>query len=152
KGWLLLCVPPDGVLSPQETGRILRELQPAFETPPEAYNPYFIRALVTTTVGNWWDAQDDLKKCKEHLHEGELPSDVTIHNEWYIRASGPPTEFLDYTQVLLDTLPLMPDVRIRLGEEVIRLLQDPEILKRDDLSQDTARVKLGLTHQRLAKL
>jgi serine/threonine protein kinase len=152
KAWLNIGSQPDGVLTPGEVGRILRELQPAFETPPESFNPYFVRALLTAAAGNWSDARDDLQQCKRWLPEGEVPSDNPVHNNWCARANASPTEFLDYTQTVLETLPLMPDIRIRLGEEVVRNLLDPEIIKRDDINTDMARFKMGQTLFRLARL
>jgi len=155
KGWLTLHHPPDSVLGPSEVGRALRELQAVFETPPDAFNPYFVRALLQAAVGYWgWDetARADLLQCQRRLPPDKLPTDVAVYNQWFRRARGSPTEYLDATQQVLDTLPLTGDVRIRLAEEVLRLLGDPEIVKRDRLDDSTVRVKRGVTHLRAARL
>jgi tetratricopeptide (TPR) repeat protein len=150
--WLTMLNQPDGLLSPDETGRILKDLQPVFATPPEAFNPYFVRALVLAAAGRWWDAREDLQQCRQRLGQDRYPSDVPVHNEWFGRSTAAPTEYLDYTQSLLDTMPVPGDVRIRLGEEVLVMLGDAETVKRDGLDEEMVRTKLGWTHFRLARL
>src|SRR5262249_51392411 len=57
KAWLRLRNPPDGVLTADEVAAIRADLEPIFETPPEDFNPYFVRALLKTVSGNWDDAR-----------------------------------------------------------------------------------------------
>ena len=155
KGWLTLHHPADGILGPSEIGRALRELQAAFETPPDAFNAFFVRALLHAAVGHWdWDeaARADLLQCQRRLQPDKLPTDVAVYNQWFRRAAGSPTEYLDATQQVLDALPLTGETRIRLAEEVLRLFGDPEIVKRDRLDDSTLRAKRGLTHLRAARL
>src|SRR5262249_23654745 len=71
---------------------------------------------------------------------------------WFNRSGASQTEYLDYTQVLLESMPVPVGRRIRLGEEVLRLLADPEVLKRDGIDEESARVKKAWTNYRLARL
>jgi tetratricopeptide (TPR) repeat protein len=152
KAWLALRTERDSVLMGEDVGRILRELDPVFETPPDTFNPYFVRAILQAAGGRWWEARADLQQCQRRLGAGRMPSDVPVHNEWFNRASASQTEYLDYTQTLLDGMPIPPGRRIRLCEEVLKLLADPEVLKRDGLDEEAAKVKKGWTNYRLARL
>jgi tetratricopeptide (TPR) repeat protein len=152
KAWLALRTERDNVLTGEDVGRILRELDPVFATPPDTFNPYFVRALLQAAGGRWWEARADLQQCQRRLAAGRLPSEVPVHNEWFGRANAAPTEYLDYTQTLLDGLPVPPGRRIRLAEEVLKLLADPEALKRDGLDEGAARTKRGWTNYRLARM
>src|SRR5262249_24036441 len=56
KAWFSLQVPADeGILTAEEVNRILSNLQPAFDTPPDDHNAYLIRALVYAAAGRWED-------------------------------------------------------------------------------------------------
>src|SRR5207244_3334622 len=53
KAWLEMHDPPDGVLGAEAIVRILNDLHPVFETPPEMFNPYFVRALLEAAQGKY---------------------------------------------------------------------------------------------------
>jgi hypothetical protein len=151
RAWLNIQDPPDGALSSREIERIIRELEPAFETPPEDFNPYFVHALLHACAGDWEAARTDLRQCGRKLGKDRLPAAVATQSEWFNRAGGPATEFFYYTQEVLGELPVPVDVRIRLGEEVLKRLGDAPLMEQEGLDQAKVRNMTGLTHQRLAR-
>jgi tetratricopeptide (TPR) repeat protein/predicted Ser/Thr protein kinase len=152
RAWLSMHDLPSNILNAREVERILTDLQPTFETPPDTFNAYFVHALLQAAGGQYGAARSDLQQCERRLGSGRMPSDNQVHNEWFARANASTTEYLDYTQTLLDQLNVPGGRRILLGEEVLKLLADPEIAKRDNLDENAIRTKKGWTHHRLARL
>jgi predicted Ser/Thr protein kinase len=154
RAWMRMHDLPEGVLNAQAAGRILSDMQPVFETPPDTFNPYFVRALLEAALGQWSEARADLQQCQRRLGPDRAPSDNKVHNEWFARARADvtATEYLDYCQTLLDNMPVPAGRRIILGDEVLKRLNDPEIVKNDSLDETMVRTKKGWTHYRLARL
>jgi hypothetical protein len=152
QAWLAMHNLREGLLNADEISRIMRNLEPAFETTPDTFNPYFLRAILYAAGGRISEARGDLRQCQDHLGDGRVPSDVQVYNEWCARAKAdvPFIEFLDYTQTLLDTLPVPPGRRMRLAEDILKALADPEAIK--GLDENMLRTKKGWTNHRLAKL
>ena len=73
--WLQLQSPPDGELSPALAGQVLQHLEPAFETPPEEFSLYLVRALTHAAIGHWHEARRDLLDGKTTVQERNLAPD-----------------------------------------------------------------------------
>jgi tetratricopeptide (TPR) repeat protein len=152
KAWLRLQAPPEEVVTAEEVDRILHELQPAFETPPEDYNAYFTLALVQAAGGRWEDARRNLKTCQRKLGKDTLPTAVPVYQTWYAAANAPFTRFLDTLQDVLANLSVPVDLRVRLSEEMLRRLADAEIVKQEALKPQDIKAMKGWAHARLAKV
>jgi serine/threonine protein kinase len=149
--WLALHAPADERLTREEVQRLLRDLQPAFVTPPEIPNPYFVRALVLAAAGQWDEARLDLGRCRSLLGKAELQTTVAVYGQWYARSAASTTEYLDATQEVLANLPVPPSWRVRLGEEVLKRLGDGATIEQDKLTPDDIKTRKGWTHFRLAR-
>jgi tetratricopeptide (TPR) repeat protein len=148
-----LQAPPDGLLGPDVAERILRDLQPAFENPPDDFNSYFVRALALTAAGRWDEARRDLRACRRRLGKDELPTSVPAYAEWYRRADGPGPG-IAYLQATLDVLSgvaVPVDLRVKLGEELLKRLGDEKLVADEGLGPDDAKKRKGDTHLYLAR-
>jgi tetratricopeptide (TPR) repeat protein/predicted Ser/Thr protein kinase len=151
RAWLQLQVPPDGILSAEEVQRILHELQPAFDTPPDDASPYFVRALLEAAVGNWDEARRDLRLCRRNLGRDDLATTVPAYADWLAKAHASTSEYLYSTRDLLGYLSVPVEVRIRLGEELLRRLGDAGNVEQDGLKAEQVRDMKGWTHFGLAQ-
>jgi predicted Ser/Thr protein kinase len=151
RAWLQLQVPPDGILSAEEVQRILRDFQPAFDTPPDDASPYFVRALLQAAAGNWDEARRDLRQCRRNLGRDDLPTTVPTYADWLAKAHASTSEFLYSTRDLLGYLSVPVEVRIRLGEELLRRLADAGNVEQDGLKAEQVRDMKGWTHFGLAQ-
>jgi tetratricopeptide (TPR) repeat protein/predicted Ser/Thr protein kinase len=150
--WLQLRSPPDGMLTPENVERILGSLRPAFETPPAEFNTYFVRALALAAAGRWEEARADLRQCRRRLGTGPLPTGVPTYAEWLDLAGGPTSKFLDCTvNVLAWHVSTPVDLRIRLGEDALKLLPQDGAAPQDALTADEVKALKGQGHLRLAR-
>jgi hypothetical protein len=151
--YLRLQAPPDGLLSPGEADDVLRGLQPAFDPAPDDFNSYFVRALAKAAAGRWDDARRDLHECRRLLGENkDLPTSVPAYAEWLRRADGP-APGIAYLQATLDVtagLAVPADLRVKLGEELMRRLDDNNLVAAEGLGEDAAKQMKGQTHLYLA--
>jgi hypothetical protein len=150
KAWLSLQAPEDR-LSSDEVKRLLRELQAAFETPPDTYHPYFVRALLHAAAGDWAEARYDLSQCRRLLGQDALPTSNSVYAGWYARSNGHTTDYLDATQEVLAALSAPVNVRIRLGETVLGRLNDAGIVAQEGLAAPDVLLRKGWTHYKLAR-
>jgi tetratricopeptide (TPR) repeat protein len=154
RAWLRLQAPPpaDGPLSSADIDRILREFEPAFDSPLEDWNTSFVRALLYAAAGRWDDARRDLRECRRKLGKEALPTRDGTYTEWLTRAvSGPDTRYYDATLDVLWYLAVSEDLRVGLGEEVLRRLANAEVVKQEGLTPEDVKARQGWTHYRLAK-
>jgi serine/threonine protein kinase len=152
RAWLELQSPPDGLLNAEEVDRMLRDLEPAFETPPDDFRPFLVRALLLATAGHWDDARRDLRECRRKLGPGELPPAVASYRDWLTQAGASTTEFLAATRDLLDSYAVPPDLRLRLGRDLLQRLGDAAVVAQDGLKDDQVRDLKGWTHFHLAQV
>ena len=149
--YLRLQTPPDGLLTPDDAEQLLRDLRPAFEAPPEEFNPWFVRALVRSAAGRWEDeARADLRECRQRLGADDLPTWVPAYAEWFRRAEGPSLEYQYATLDVLAGLSVAVDLRVRLGEDLLQRLGDGEAATKDGLEAGRVQQLQGLTHLFLA--
>jgi hypothetical protein len=152
RAWLRLQAPPDGTLTAEGVDSILRELQPAFETPPGDFSPYFVRALVEAAAGRWDEARRDLLRWRRQLGKDKPPTALTNGAAWCDKAEeGPTAEYLYATRDVLDVLPVPVDVRFRASQETLQRLTDLAAVAQDGLAPDRARDLKAWTHFRLAQ-
>jgi hypothetical protein len=144
-------IPTDGILSVEETDRILREFQPVFETGPDDYNTYFVRALLYAAAGRWDDARSDLRQCRVAAASDTLPSSNGDFQQWFSMARDPLSRYLNATVTVLFNLPVSSDVRVRLSEELLKRLANPVLVQQDNLPSDEVQSLKGWTHVRLAQ-
>jgi tetratricopeptide (TPR) repeat protein len=152
RAWLELQSPPDGLLDAEEVDRMLRDLEPAFEAPPDDFRPFLVRALLLTTAGHWDDARRDLRECRRKLGPGDLPPAVASYQDWLTQAGASTTEFLAATRDLLDGYAVPPDLRLRLGRDLLQRLGDAAVVAQDGLKDDQVRDLKGWTHFHLAQV
>jgi tetratricopeptide (TPR) repeat protein len=154
RAWLRLQTPttPDGTLTAEEVERILRELQPAFEAPPDDFNPYFVRALVLAAAGRWADARSDLRACRRQLGRDDLPTSVAVYDAWMKQAQAATAAYLYTTRDVLDTLSVPAELRLRLGQELLQRLADPGAVAQDGLTEKRVGELKGWVHFRLAQV
>jgi serine/threonine protein kinase/tetratricopeptide (TPR) repeat protein len=150
RAWLQLMGPPEGGLTPVEVERIARDLDPAFETPPEAFNVYFIRALVHTVSGGWDEARRDLQQCRQRLGEDPFPANEENYQRWLQAADGPGVKYLTATGDVCDALAVPVDVRLRLGEEIVKRLTGEGAAGREGVAEEEATTLRGWAHYRVA--
>jgi tetratricopeptide (TPR) repeat protein/predicted Ser/Thr protein kinase len=150
RAWLRLHAPVDGVLTTDEVDRVLRDLAPVFETPPEEFNPYFVRALLHAAAGRWEDARRDLRQCRRLLGNGPLSTNVGPYAAWFDTSAGSTTEFLDAAQDVCQQMPVTVDLRIQLSTTVLQRLADTAVVKQDGLQPEQVNRIRGWTHYRLA--
>jgi predicted Ser/Thr protein kinase len=151
QAWLRLQDPTDGALTPEEVERALRELEPAFDVPPEDFNPYFVRALLDAAGGRLEAARKDLAQCRRACPAGALPTREEKYRDWVASAEAGGARYLDATIDLMGNLSVHVDLRIRASEELLRRLADPEAVRQDGLAEAEARRMKGWSHYRLAK-
>jgi tetratricopeptide (TPR) repeat protein len=151
KAWLKMQVPSDGILSAEETDRILREFQTVFESPPEEYNTYFVRALLYAAAGRWQDARRDLRQCREVAATDTIPVSNGDFQQWFSLASDTTSRFLNATITVLYYLPVPSDVRVKLSEELLKRVVAPALVQEDNLSAEEVANLKGWTHVRLAE-
>ncbi|MBV8129614.1 MAG: protein kinase [Planctomycetaceae bacterium] len=149
--WLQLQSPPDGELSPAHAGQVLQHLEPAFETPPEEFSLYLVRALTHAAIGRWYEARRDLLDGKRRYRGGAWPPTEGNYAEWCRDVGGPPVKFLDATIIILWNLPTPADLRIRLQDELIKGLTGPDDSLRRGIPLDEVRSMTGWGHYRLAR-
>lgn len=149
--WLQLQSPPDGELSAAHAGQVLQHLEPAFETPPEEFSLYLVRALTHAAIGRWHEARRDLLDGKRRYKNGTWPPTEGNYSDWCRDVSGPPVKFLDATIIILWNLPTPTDLRIRLQDELIKGLTSPEDSLRRGIPEDELRLMTGWGHYRLAR-
>jgi hypothetical protein len=138
--------PPDGVLDADDVEQILHDLEPAFNPPPDEFNPWFVRALAQASAGRWEnEARADLRECRRRLGNAELPSSVPAYAEWVHRADGPTLEYLNATLDVLANLSPPPDLRARLGNDLLTRLADDALVARDGVDPDRAKHLKGQT-------
>jgi tetratricopeptide (TPR) repeat protein len=148
-----LQAPPDGLLTPEEAEHILRDLQPAFENPPDDFNSYFVRALALTAAGRWDEARHDLHECRRRLGKDDLPTSVPAYADWFRKAVRP-APGIAYLQATLDVtagLAVPVDLRVKLGEELLRRLNDDGVVGAEGIDADDAKKRKGDTHLYLAR-
>jgi hypothetical protein len=146
-----LHAPADRRLTPEEALQVLRELDPAITPAPQAPAPYFVRALVRASAGQWEEARLDLGRCRALLGREELSATEPAFAAWVRQANAATTLYLDATQDVLALLPVPPELRIRLGEDVQRRLADSATVMQEGLSDDELRQCKGRAHVRLAR-
>jgi tetratricopeptide (TPR) repeat protein len=151
KAWLRFHSPPDGILSGDEAERILADLQPIFETPPQDFTPYFVRALLHAAAGNWEEARRDVQQCRRQRGSDDLPTGVGGYAAWFNQANASTTEFLDATLTLLDSLNVPADLRIRLAEKLLARLADSAVIAQDKVDPERHKAMGAWSHFRLAK-
>jgi tetratricopeptide (TPR) repeat protein len=152
KAWLRLHNPPDGVLAADELAAIYADLEPIFETPPDDFSPYFVRGLLKTASGNWDDAQRDLRLCRRQLGADKLPTTNSGFSEWFNHGNEDSTTvYLDDSLEVLLTLSVPADLRIKLGESLLKRVSDSGVIEQEKLDKPTVRSIEGRTHFRLAK-
>ena len=149
--WLQLQSPPDGELSPAHAGQVLKLLEPVFETPPEEFSLYLVRALTYAAIGRWHEARRDLLDGKRHYRGGAWPPTEGNYVEWCRDAIGPPVRFLDATIIILWNLPTPADLRIRLQDELLKGMTGPDDSMRRGVPLDELRSMTGWGHYRLAR-
>jgi serine/threonine protein kinase len=152
RAWLELQAPPDGLLSTEEVDRMLRDLEPAFETPPEDFRPWLVRSILLATAGHWEDARRDLRECRRRLGPGELPQAVANYSDWLSKVGASTSEFLAATRDFLDNYSVPPDVRLRLGQELLQRLGDAGLVTQDGLKDEQVRDLKGWAHFHLAQV
>jgi tetratricopeptide (TPR) repeat protein len=151
RAWLRLQGEP-GPLSPADVDRILREFEPAIDSPLEDWNTSFVRALLFATAGRWDDARRELRECRKKLGKEALPTRDGTYTEWLARAvSGPDTRYYDATLDVLGYLPVSEDLRVGLAEEVLRRLGNADVVKQEGIPPEDVKARQGWTHYRLAK-
>jgi tetratricopeptide (TPR) repeat protein len=150
KAWLRLQAPPDGSLTSEEVAQILGDFQAAFKSPPEEFNPYFVRALLHATSGKWESARHDLRTCRRKLTNGALPTGIAAYNTWLAQADASLTRYLDATSEVLNYLAVPVDVRISLSQAVLKRLTDTQGAAAEGIAPDEIKTMKGWTHVRLA--
>jgi hypothetical protein len=150
KAWLKLKNPEDGTLSEALLGHILRDLEPAFESPPEEFQPYLVRGLLRAASGHWEDARRDIKTCARRTASGGWPGISGTHSQWLQAASGANTEYLYATHSVLEELAVPPELRIRLLTQLLAHLQDPNTIPSEGLEPDRVRTIRAWSHFSLA--
>jgi tetratricopeptide (TPR) repeat protein len=148
--WLQLQSPTDGELSPAHAGAVLQHLGPAFETPPEEFSLYIVRALTQAAIGRWSEARRDMLDGKRR-YRGAWPPADSIYTEWCGSVSGPPAKFLDATISVLWNLPTPADLRIRLQDQLVKALTGPDDAQRRGIPPAEIRTMTGWSHYRLAR-
>jgi hypothetical protein len=143
--YIRLQTPPDGVLSADDAEQIVHDMQPLFASPPDEFNPWFLRALAESAAGQWEnEARADLRECRRRL-AGDLPASVPAYAEWVRRADGPTLEYLNATLDVLSNLPVTTDLRVRLGEDLLSRLADDAAAAKDGVDAGRARLLKGQT-------
>jgi serine/threonine protein kinase len=138
--------PPDGLLSPEDAELIVRDLQPVFMAPPDEFDAWFVRALAESATGRWEsDARADLRECHRLLGTADLPTSVPAYAEWVRRADGPTLEYLNATLDVLSNVSVAPDLRVRLGEDLLNRLADDDSAAKDGVDAERARHLKGQT-------
>src|SRR5262249_27940090 len=112
---------------------------------------FFVRALLQAAAGSWDEARRDLRQCRRNLHRDDLPTTVPVYADWLARAHASTSEYLYSTRDLLGYLSVPVEVRIRLGEELLRRLADAGNVEQDGLKEEQARDMKGWTHFGLAQ-
>jgi tetratricopeptide (TPR) repeat protein len=154
RAWLRLQAPADGPLNAADVNRILHDFEPAFDSPPEDFNTYFVRAMLRAAAGRWDDARADLRDCRKRLGANALPTQDGTYGEWLARADNKQpqdTRYLDATLNVLWYLNVPEDLRVGLAEEVLRRLSDPNVAAQEKLLAEEVKNRKGWTHFRLAK-
>jgi serine/threonine protein kinase len=154
RAWMRLVAPAEGPLSAADVNRILQDFEPAFETPPEDFNTYFVRALLRTAAARWDDARADLRDCRKRLAGAPLPTTDDTYTKWLERADNrqpQDTRFLDATLNVLWYLAVPEDLRIGLADQLLRRLTDAGIIAQEKLTPADVKSFTGWTHFRLAK-
>ena len=151
RAWLKMQAPSDGILSAEETDRILRDFQPVLETPPEEYNTYFVRALLYAAAGRWQDARRDLRRCRDVAATDTIPVSNGDFQQWFSLAADTTSRFLNATITVLYYLPVPSDVRVKLSEELLKRLAAPALVEQDGLPAEEVSNLKGWTHVRLAE-
>ena len=150
KAWLKLKNPEDGTLEETLLGRIGRDLEPAFESPPEEFQPYLIRGLLRAAAGHWDDARRDIKDCARRTASGGWPGISGTHLQWLQSSSGATTEYLYATHAVLDELAVPPELRIRLLTKLLAHIQDASAIASEGLEPERARTIRAWSHFSLA--
>jgi tetratricopeptide (TPR) repeat protein len=151
KSWLRMQIPTEGILSAEETDRILHEFQTVFESPPDEYNTYFVRALLYAAAGRWDDARRDLIQCRSAAGSDNLPTSNGDFQQWFNLARDPLSRYLNATITVLGYIPVPSDVRVRLSEELLKRLGNPALMQQDNLPPEEVQSLKAWTHVRLAQ-
>jgi hypothetical protein len=137
QAWLRLWDHPEGTLTTEKAQRLLEQLRPAFGG-PEDFNSYLVRALLRTAAGCWSEAREDLRWCRRLLGADDLPASDRPYGDWLARANASTAEYLDATLGLLSQLPVAPETRRRLAEEVLGRVEDAALVEQDGLRRERA--------------
>jgi tetratricopeptide (TPR) repeat protein len=151
RAWLRIQSPTEGILSSEEADRILRDFQPVFETQPDEFNSYFVRALLSASLGRPDDARRDLKQCRRFAASDLLPASNGDFQNWYGLSQDNTSRFLNATISVLGYLPVPNDVRVRLSENLLNRLNDEAKLTEDNLPAEEVQSLKAWSHFRLAQ-
>jgi serine/threonine protein kinase len=152
KAWLRLFSPEDGTHTPETLAQIMRDLEPAFESAPEEYNPLLVRALVHTAAGRWDDARRDLKQTQRLLGGQSVPDISDTYRQWIAAASGPLTLFFDQTRHILSELPVPQERRVQLLTLLLGRLADNATAMGEGLSPEQVKSLSAWAHFALAEV
>jgi len=152
KAWLRLFSPEDGTHTPETLAQIMRDLEPAFESAPEEYNPLLVRALVHTSAGRWDDARRDLKQTQRLLGGQSIPDISDTYRQWMAAASGPLTLFFDQTRHILNELPVPQERRVQLLTLLLGRLGDNAMVMAEGLSPQQVKSLSAWAHFALAEV
>src|SRR5262249_11668405 len=81
----------------------------------------------------------------------DLPASDRPYGDWLARANASTAEYLDATLGLLSQLPVAPETRRRLAEEVLGRVEDAALVEQDGLKMERAREIKALACYHLAR-
>jgi tetratricopeptide (TPR) repeat protein len=153
QAWYRFQMPPENnQFTSAAIDRVLLDFRPAFETPPDIPQPFFVRALLQATAGRWNEARSDLRQCRRKFGEGPFLTDVPGFNEWLNQAHASTSDYLEASSEVQDHLPVGVDQRIQLSQALLQRLEDENAVRDDGLAPEAVRGKRAWACFRLARL
>ena len=128
--WLRLRSPEDGTHTRESLNRLLNEFQEKHVDDSDEHTANFVQAVLYAGLERFPEARRALRLCRRKYNrtEGWLALE-DFHQRWIDSSEESETSLLFATRVIVAQLPIAPDVALRLHAELLKRLDDNDILK-----------------------
>src|SRR5262249_55727061 len=110
-----------------------------------------IRALLLAAARRRQEAREDLRACRRRLGKDDLPTSVTVYNDWLSRANASTAEYLEGTLAVLWQGPAAAPGRQGVAEGLLRCLAKGAAVEREGLKPGRVDSMTAWAHYHLAR-
>jgi serine/threonine protein kinase/tetratricopeptide (TPR) repeat protein len=150
RAWLQLSTPPDWELTPIHAAAVDQELASVLEQHSDEFTVYLVASVAKLAMGRWEDARRLLLDGQK-VYRGETWPPLGTCWSLCRDAVKSPTQFLDTGVDVLMDFAVSNELKVKLGEEVLRRLLGPDETLRRGISDNERRELIGWGHFRQAK-